>query len=803
MSHLVRPLEQMLHAIEVLLRLGQLDSVQQLFDTVARLYPDLAALHLYRGWLALMDDRPDRAVAAFRLAVGRDPLDALAWHGLTEATQNPDEREAAGERARLLSGQAAHAQLWHDLHTGKPHLAVTPLHALWTRFPDRPELAIWLAEAHRRIGNEAQARGVLEPLLRRRPRPAPALFLAAALGLDSSVGQQFLLDALRLDPLGISAERLFAPGSIPFTLPTTPVVAISAEIALILDALPEGQPVPRPSVAHTAARKIAAKSVEALGAVAEHDPDAAAALQAVEQAAQRLFSRTPLVAETRPSTALIVLHRGALEQMYSATIADAVFRAAEAYGKALESRGVQAACVAIDDQESLARFGGVAPAAARSPAACKQTLDAAREAIEASGREVDAVILIGGDQIIPFHRLPNPSQDADTDVPTDNPYGCGSGSELAPELIVARFPDGGTDNGRLLIEQLDRAADYHHNWHLAGPKGGVLKMPFMRRLTKPLQAGGPVGAWGISAEAWQLPSQTVYEELGSSRHLLLCPPATPTSIEAAWPHDGRLLYFNLHGLPGGPNWYGQPSEGEVGAPLPVAFGPEDIGNIAPATICLTEACFGAEIIGRSVNDAIALRFLHGGALAVIGSTVTAYGAVTLPLGGADLLMQQTFQQLRRGHPLGQAVALARDWMAREMVQRQGYLDPDDAKTLLSFVLLGDPWATPYTKPVLQRKTALPQIRPVVVQRQPLATNLIAPAAVTVARQMIAKVAPSLARSSLTAVGQGRPDKIAKGQANAVVFSASEALQTVDGRRLDRIARVTVAGGQARKFLLSR
>ncbi|PLS78075.1 MAG: hypothetical protein CYG59_20420, partial [Chloroflexi bacterium] len=131
------------------------------------------------------------------------------------------------------------------------------------------------------------------------------------------------------------------------------------------------------------------------------------------------------------------------------------------------------------------------------------------------------------------------------------------------------------------------------------------------------------------------------------------------------------------------------------------------------------------------------------------------------------------------------------------------LDPDDAKTLLSFVLLGDPWATPYTRPVLERKTSLPRLQPVVVQRRPVAPNLVAPAAATVARQLLAKVAPNLARADLIASGQGRPDRIAKGQANAVVFSATDALRTNDGQALAQVARVTVVGGEARKLLLSR
>jgi hypothetical protein len=504
------------------------------------------------------------------------------------------------------------------------------------------------------------------------------------------------------------------------------------------------------------------------------------------------------------ATTLFVAHRGALARSYGAATADAILDALAFYGDALVARGVRAEYVILDDRELLKAFGNLAPARELTPIACKAVIDGARAYLESSGHDIDAIVLVGGDEHLPFHRLPNPSQDNDPDVPSDNPYGCGDGSELAPDLIVARFPDGGADGGRLLLDQLERAAQYHRNWHITGPGGGVLRLPFMRRLTRAFQPGGPVTAWGVSAEAWSLPSQTIYSELGCSRPLHFCPPAEPRDLRGAWPgSDSRVLYFNVHGIQGGPNWYGQAGDGDPDTPLPVALTPEDIGAISHATICVSEACFGAEIVGRSPRDAVALRMIDQGALAFVGSTVTAYGAVSLPLGGADLLTQQLFQNLRRGYPVGRALALARDWMAREMVQRQGYLDPDDAKTLLSFVILGDPWATPYTRPALERKTAQPQITPVVAQRRPVAVDLVAPGAVQVARKMIAKVAPSLSRAAITAVGQARPDRIAKGLATAVVFSASDTLRTYDGRTIEQIARVTVAGAEARKVLLSR
>lgn len=797
----VRPLPQVLQAIDAWLRLGMLDQAARALAVVTDSYPDLQALQMFNGWLALERGQPARAVVAFRLAAGRDPTWALAWHGVAETSPDPAERRAAAERARHLRPDGPHARIWSELRHGRAHLAITPLRALCARYPERPELMIWLAEAYRRLDQPDPARALLEPLLRRRPRPVPALWLAAALALDAASAHELRREALRFDPLGDSVRALVAPEAVPLALPGAPPVPLPADLAAELDSLAlEGIEHPPLHALPTPPRTAKSSAPRSTAP----DRDVEAVLRTVEQATERLMGRAPLALPDGQATTLLVAHRGALAASYGAATAEAILNAMAAYGDALARRGVHARHVILDDHEALAAYGAIPPVGERTPLACKTTIDRVCAALAASGESVDAIVLIGGDEHIPFHRLPNPSQDADSDVPSDNPYGCGDGSDLAPAIIVARFPDGGADGGRLLLEQLERAADYHQTWHLTGPQGTVLMLPLMRRLARAMQAGAPVTGWGLSAEAWSVPSQTVYGELGAPRPLVLCPPLEPHELRALWPgEDCRVLYFNVHGIQGGPNWYGQPREGDPDASLPVALTPEVIGRLSPAAICVSEACFGADIVGRSPRDAIALRLLEQGALAFIGSTATAYGAVALPLGGADLLVQQLFQQLRRGYPLGRALALARDWMARDMVQRQGYLDPDDAKTLLSFVLLGDPWATPYTRPALERKTVQAQLRPVVAQRRPVPAELIAPPAAHLARALIAKVAPHLARAPLSAAGQARPDRIAKGLASAIVFSARDRLRTADGRLVEQIARVTVSGAEARKILLSR
>jgi hypothetical protein len=87
---------------------------------------------------------------------------------------------------------------------------------------------------------------------------------------------------------------------------------------------------------------------------------------------------------------------------------------------------------------------------------------------------------------------------------------------------------------------------------------------------------------------------------------------------------------------------------------------------------------------------MALKFLYSGTRAVIGCTCTAYGSIATPLIAADLLGHAFWKYLQDGYYVGEALRLAKIHLAEEMHRRQGYLDGEDQKTLISFVLYGDP-----------------------------------------------------------------------------------------------------------------
>jgi hypothetical protein len=133
--------------------------------------------------------------------------------------------------------------------------------------------------------------------------------------------------------------------------------------------------------------------------------------------------------------------------------------------------------------------------------------------------------------------------------------------------------------------------------------------------------------------------------------------------------------------------------------------PEDIrnGGSAPRLV-FTEACYGANISGKGVEDAISLKFLASGTQAVVGSTCISYGSLSTPLSSADLLGRVFWDLLQEGFTAGESLRRAKIHLTREMNQRQGFLDAEDQKTLISFVLFGDPLAQPFHAKVTPKVT---------------------------------------------------------------------------------------------------
>ncbi len=414
-------------------------------------------------------------------------------------------------------------------------------------------------------------------------------------------------------------------------------------------------------------------------------------------------------------------------------------------------------------------------AKANDPWALKLSLADLDSMLSKQGEMIGAVLIVGGPQVIPFHHLPNPVDDLDTDVPSDNPYATRDENYFIPEWPVGRLPDGTSSDPGFLIQALKRIQAQHStsspNWPWYRQWLHALRQ-ITTRLFQSKQTLQP--GLGYSAAIWQQSSRSVYRVIGKPNELLISPPLQIASMgtekrgkqrvkSCLHLPEARLAYFNLHGLSDSTAWYGQrdPADAGTDPDFPIALRPEDVASNGnkPPEIVFSEACYGALISDRTVEQAIALKFLSQGTHAMIGSTCTSYGTVTPPLSAADLLGRAYWLFLQQGYPVGEALRRAKIHLARETHRQQSYLSGEDQKTLISFVLYGDPLAhyshnSPGPKTILRPLTR-PELAQTITGRDSADQQLnpefapVPPDVLTQVREVVHKYLPGMEDAQLS------------------------------------------------------
>lgn len=373
--------------------------------------------------------------------------------------------------------------------------------------------------------------------------------------------------------------------------------------------------------------------------------------------------------------------------------------------------GWKATRVYVDDPTTLGTFG-LRPVNPHNAWEIKTLVGQLAERLAHQNQTLAALLIVGGAGIIPFHHLPNPTDDADGDIPSDNPYATADDNYFVPEWPVGRLPSGlGADPG-LLVRTIRAAAG---SPVVTMGNGYAAWLQRMRQwLWQQWTSRRGAHSFGYSANVWKNASAAVYNQIGDPKDLLTSPPLDANALPVEGLSPSRLSYFNLHGIEDGPEWYGQRSFEDPGSvpEYPVALRPEDVTNHGRAPVVVfSEACYGANIFDKDTEAALCLKFIASGTRILVGSTKIAYGSVTTPLVGADLLGRFFWQNLNAGVPAGEALRRAKLQMAQEMNNRQGFLDGEDQKTLISFVLYGDPLAAAPLRSAPSKRLAKPMPLP--------------------------------------------------------------------------------------------
>lgn len=607
--------------------------------------------------------------------------------------------------SRDVAGQVAR-RLWGDHH---------PYRSLW---PERLEQPLKLqipAEVAAHLGWNRLPGPAAEPVVKTilSEKSVPVEAIAPAI-LTLPAQKVVLLEkeapVEALEPSEPLAES-------PVSQPT--MVIDEAEIETWLNAQPEPVP-PAPEEPESPAQPLDDSPPHA-GQVEQSD-----AVKAIRQELQRLAERLrqPELARLDGRFPIYVIFsaRSRLQAVYGEQ-ATAIETAMLRLLQAVQSQPDWGARLFFADDPASTTPLGIQAARPGDAWSLKRSLTDLDAALAKRGEMVGAVLIVGGPEIIPFHHLPNPVDDPDLDVPSDNPYGSRDQNYFIPEWPVGRMPGGEGGDASLLLEMLRQAAIQHAN----RPRSSTSRPWYLRWATwllsrlggarLPLKGGG--SSYGYTAEIWRKASGAVFRPIGDPAALHSSPPCGVNGgaldMKAGQPSVkapvllGDLGYFNLHGLSNSPEWFGQrdPLGRQPGPDYPVALRPQDIHvngrqpkerrwskKVSTPRVVFSEACYGLLIQSKSIEEAISLKFLQSGSQAVVGSTCMSYGAVAEPLAAADFLGRSFWRSVRAGLPIGEALRLAKLDLADSMTRRQGYLDGEDQKTLISFVLYGDPLAQP-------------------------------------------------------------------------------------------------------------
>jgi len=802
---------QLRQAIELALQLGDPGAAEHGARALIELFPEAIAPVALLGHALLDLGHHHAAIKQLHAALRRNPLDALAWTALAGALSLAGDHRTA--RAALYRA-ALHDPLESELLTpgvtaaptngigvvylrrGHASLAVVELAAALERHPDRDDLRMYYIEALRRSGDLATARAQFSALTSAKSPTIPTLLLRAALAPTASERIQIQQQCARYDIDGRITRRFFAPEQPPWPLAAAPILTSSAVFAPLTHYLAHRLDSPK---------AVAKAAGEQALQYQRQDADVRTFVATTERLWSQLSDRggpRPLVPAnvTTRQAQLLLGCKTVLLKRYGAAGFAAIDTRLHAIAEVLQRRQIQAHCCYIDDAASLQIDEQITLApVAHEADAIRNLIRTFAEALGQHGQELGTVLLIGGDDSIPFHRLANPLHDDDAVVLSDSPYGSDDAGYLLPQRVVARLPDGADDQPEVLLKLLDQMIDYHQG------RGSQLRnrffhLPLLGGRRNPSRKQSSPADAGYSAEVWRAASRMALDALDAGAPLSCSPPLDTDTLDLAEWIDRRVLYVNLHGASGLANWYGQPDLLWPGpaTQLPIALRPDQLADQQLAgTLLISEACYGAELAARTQQTSIMLKALAEGALACVGATVSSYGSLTMPLIGADLLCQKLLAHLASGIPVGAAFHQARLEFAQTMYRRQGYLDDVDVKTLTEFVLLGDPWAVveasnrapaqwPITKIAGIERVPKPRPKAVIDEAQ-VPQDLLKRA-----RTALRRALPIAAAAPLYITAQPEPRFIRKSNnAQELVFSAQNHQPTIDGHEIAQTAHVTV------------
>jgi tetratricopeptide (TPR) repeat protein len=693
---------------EKLVALERLAEAQEHFESVLGVYPiDLTALR-EMGNIALAKGSTGAESEHLRRAWELYPYDATT----RELVQ-----ETLGEVSRL---SLARILTLFSLHEEALPYYEAALDQALDRPSEQPIAVLLLTEALWKTGRMERARSLLETLISQQPMwIRPKLILAdMALGAgEDALGVALLHDASALDSSLLVTQELFGQDERYDSLLRDSLEVPSPGSELV-DSLPRvlryllrAEPLPDPltmekeALDESALARAPDRMAQKGGSVVEMD-EGLGEIAYLSLASERLDDDTSI---SDPQQEVLVRLILSSRDRLAAKYGDHGYRELDAKLSELrevtaQATGHEVIKIYVDDKACLDAYG-VNTVDPSDPHEVRRLIEHLEAELRHRFRKVRSLLIIGGDSVIPFHRLVNPADDEDGEILSDWPYAARDGSSLLARFSVGRMPDRQEADPEALLHFVENAIQHHST--KGGDSSVATTSAWPRRILKLFGSKKEaVSSIGYSAEIWAEASRSVFQVVGDASTLMLSPPLTDYDFLTSYEKVPTLGYFNLHGFQGSPYWYGH-GESEHGSQLvPVALTPLSISwTDAQAALIYTEACYGADLRDQYADGSIAWNFLANGALGFVGFTAMSYGSLAPPLSGADLVGRHFLEGIVEGLPIGFALREARSAFIRAAATEQGYLDGEDQKTLLSLMLYGDPSISLARRPALQEVDA--------------------------------------------------------------------------------------------------
>ena len=181
----------------------------------------------------------------------------------------------------------------------------------------------------------------------------------------------------------------------------------------------------------------------------------------LERLAKKLRQPGPSRADSRcPVYVIFSSHEGLIGQYGPQSTAVLKEEMRKLAGLVRQRSGWSALVYYPDTVESTGQYG-LTPVNSRDPWKLKNALADLDQALSKRGEMIGALLIVGGDPVVPFHRLPNPTDDEDGEVTSDSPYATLDANYFVPEWPVGRLPgEKGSDPG-LLLDGLRQMQRYH------------------------------------------------------------------------------------------------------------------------------------------------------------------------------------------------------------------------------------------------------------------------------------------------------------------------------------------------------